>query len=442
MANDCELLTRRAGGMKSLKRTVQTDPLWDFVGSWIRRFHETQETNVAERMIYLWVSVNAWASTSVPELEHNHEDIYLVHCMARDEGFNIRFARLYEGSRPFREKVDKFVAMGPVFQVLWLRNNGVDAWNLDEDRASYVRTVLAKGPYIARRGSSKDVVPAFAPACAGGHMAPGEQIPADWPHVLSMIYQVRCNLFHGGKDYARESDRAFIGLAYAILWEMWRRELPDTLKLAYSDPQNGIQPPARRLRWNLALRRSGFLITEDGDRISVAGETDRNKHFLSTLLQAGGFGRIGGERVITNEATVDQGHWLQIVDDCHSGAECGQPDDLEQMDAYIAGIVRWSNVIGLCTANSCDGHGTGEAYIVAPSEQEARLIAWLLNGGALRWRQQDDRIVPALPSGTGVGQERFQRLPLLGVAGWLHDKQSDLAGVVALMRQSLSLGMV
>ena len=52
-----------------------------------------------------------------------------------------------------------------------------------------------------------------------------EDIPADWRHVMAAIYQVRCNLFHGGKAYYPE-DIEFVGLAYELLWGVWKSFIP------------------------------------------------------------------------------------------------------------------------------------------------------------------------------------------------------------------------
>jgi len=35
-------------------------------------------------------------------------------------------------------------------------------------------------------------------------------VPIDWPHTLSAIYQVRCNLFHGYKGVYSENDISIV----------------------------------------------------------------------------------------------------------------------------------------------------------------------------------------------------------------------------------------
>lgn len=50
----------------------------------------------------------------------------------------------------------------------------------------------------------------FSPACFRRHSENGEETPLDWPHLLSAIYQVRCNLFHGDKAPHSEIDRVLM----------------------------------------------------------------------------------------------------------------------------------------------------------------------------------------------------------------------------------------
>ena len=112
-----------------------------------------------------------------------------------------------------------------MFRALWLRNNGISPWHIDEDRRGYVQGVLARHPYIKSRRKNEKEIPAFAPLCAEDHLSAEESIPADWPHVLSMIYQVRCNLFHA----ARITAETVIGSSLSGLYDplgRLRAELP------------------------------------------------------------------------------------------------------------------------------------------------------------------------------------------------------------------------
>jgi hypothetical protein len=45
----------------------------------------------------------------------------------------------------------------------------------------------------------------------------GEQCPIDWPHTITGIYKVRCNLFHGQKAAHSEMDRHIVAAAFRTL---------------------------------------------------------------------------------------------------------------------------------------------------------------------------------------------------------------------------------
>ncbi|WP_462326142.1 hypothetical protein [Desulfoplanes sp.] len=367
IAPSCRKLTWRAKDAENpLKRSEDTRALWDFARSWIRRFKATGEQNAAERLIYLWVTVNAWASQIVEDMTKNHIDAYLVHCMAKDRKLSGRFDDLYRQDGSFARDVDEFLALGPVFQALWLRNNGIQPWNTRESRKDFVERVFKQNPFIENKNNPNDRYPAFAPACAHDHWQNNETIPVDWPHVLAMIYQVRCNLFHGGKNYSEERDRLFITLAYKILWEVWMDELPDRLK----ETNKALMP------WKRILVRSGFLVQEQGQGFSLKEETPGNRNYLDKILAKGRFGEIREDIFMPREAYVDESLWLGIVEKAHSGAESGRADDLSIMDTYMAGLVRWLHYIGIETSYSCDGHGERPPQIEVTSD--VGIALWIL----------------------------------------------------------------
>jgi hypothetical protein len=195
----CGILTYKAKDVHTLNRPTDNLELWDFARAWIQRFNEAEEQNVSEKLIYLWVTVNAWASRSVPDLSRNHEDTYLIHCMAKDCVLSERFASLYQNDHEFYNAVSSFLQMVPIFQALWLANNSIDPWNINDDRRVFVTNIIKRNPYVvSTKNGEERRFPAFSPACALKHLQNGETIPSDWPHLISMIYQVRCNLFHGG----------------------------------------------------------------------------------------------------------------------------------------------------------------------------------------------------------------------------------------------------
>ncbi|HHT9154980.1 MAG TPA: hypothetical protein ACFYD5_04115 [Candidatus Tripitaka sp. YC43] len=224
MAKQCKQLISKAEGQGELNRIEQDSELWEFLKFWIIRTRKVDETNVVEKFIYHWISFNAWASQAVPDLARNHEDAYLIHSTAKAPEFQERFSRLFSTCYDFKKNVNEFVDLAPVFQVLWLKNNDINSWDEGrESRKNFIKRVRERGPYIRVRNKDK---PAFAPGCALDHLDKREPVPADWPHVLHMIYKVRCNLFHGGKEYDSSRDRKFIELADSILWAIWKQEIP------------------------------------------------------------------------------------------------------------------------------------------------------------------------------------------------------------------------
>ena len=196
--------------------------LWDFLKGWLKKFEKTSENNYAEKFIFLWVSVNAWLSKSVPDITQNHKDEYLIACLSKDKKFQTRFNCLLE-SISFKELIKELWELLPIFQSLWLSNEQIPPWNKEHrNRMSWLMDVI---PKIKREPFTP-----YAPKCFLQHNKRGEEIPRDWPHVISVIYQIRCNLFHGGKSYSRESDRLFLKLAYEILWQMWEEEIPEYIR--------------------------------------------------------------------------------------------------------------------------------------------------------------------------------------------------------------------
>ena len=51
-------------------------------------------------------------------------------------------------------------------------------------------------------------------------------ISLDWPHTLSAIYRIRCNLFHGEKTLHSDNDVILVSLAFRVLVNMIPRLEP------------------------------------------------------------------------------------------------------------------------------------------------------------------------------------------------------------------------
>lgn len=428
----CDTLTWKAKGQPDLNVVDSDSEMWRFVSTWIQRFRGREPARNTQRnpcstsgalksefenFIYLWVSVNAWASMAVPDQSRNHEDAYLVHSMAKDAILNAHFANLLENHK-FREDVENFAALGPVFQVLWMRNHHIPAWRgIDgESRSDFVARVFADDPFHRIPGKTQiQVFPAFAPACAKTHLDAGESIPADWPHLLHMIYQVRCNLFHGGKTYESAADCDFVDYAFKILWRVWQQIVPMNV--------SGL------LTWDRLFIRSGIRFNKSDDQL-VLNEPDGNLVFLRRVLDEVGWAdRLTGNAFSLPCEKSDEQEWLNAWERCRGGAEGGPTgfDNIELgiMDTYLSGVVRWLNGLGIKTTISCEGHGPEKpcrlATVAAHEQQLAQLIA-SCSGNQLAYR--DGMII--FVDRTGRRSDRPpQKHKLLSLAESLHKHMTN-----------------
>jgi hypothetical protein len=413
---DCTRLAALAGDLQALNRPAENAELWDFVRSWLRRFEKADGDKAAERFVCLWAAVTAWASKGLPDPGRGQDEAYLGHCLARDQKLGERFANLYKIDRDFHKKVDRLLASAPVFQVSWLQRQEIPEWEPAQDRRSYVAKVLEKVP-------AQGDEPLFAPACAREHALAREALPADWPHVFSFIAQVRRNLFHGGKNYKTAGERQFLEPAMAVLWEVWRFELPAGFLIS-------------RVSWLRVLLRSGFMAREAENKITLADETDANRKYLQKLLAFGHFGTLKNNVLLPNEPSIEESYWLRAVDGCHGSADAGQAGDLAVTDTYMAGLVRWLNQVGIGIESSGDGHGEKKPWFTAVDEESARLAAWLLNFRSPRF-DQSGRTVKYAGSGPNPAAtkpaDRLKRM--LDVSEWLAKNREDLREMLAAMRR-------
>ena len=412
---DCGILTVAAGDLQALNRPAENAELWDFVRSWLRRFAKADGDKAAERFVCLWAAVMAWAAKGVPDPLRTHDETYLVHCLARDLKLSERFASLYKIDREFHKKIDRFLAQGPIFQAAWLQKNALPDWDPAQERRIFIEKAMEK---VAADGQAP-----YAPACGHGHLLGAEKIPADWAHVFAAVAQVRRNLFHGGKNYKNAGERQFLEPAMAILWEVWRFELPSGLLLS-------------RVSWLRALLRSGFMAREAENKITLADENEANKKYLQKLLAAGHFGSLKNDIFLPNEPYVEESYWLRAVDSTHGTAAGVQADDLGVMDTYMGGLVRWLNQVGIGTELSCDGHGEKKPHFIAVDEESARLAAWLLNFRATQFNQSGKTVKYA---GSGpnpnAAKPADRQKKMLDVAEWLAKNREDLKVMVAAMRK-------
>ena len=223
-----EQLTRQARSKKGeyplyrAFKTLDRVPLYEkFAADWLRRVVRNLGTvdnpeSYFTRFIYLWITYNSWLTLTAPDDSKNDRDQYLIDAIAASEVHSDRFERLLGHEEEFEKNCKEFSSLGPVFSSVWLKKIGLRPWEEGEDRSFFLRDVKKK-----ITGKKFKHVP-YSPCCAFDHDLGG--VPCDWKHVIHMIYQVRCNLFHGGKSSSQYRDVKFVTLAFKILWSMFKEE--------------------------------------------------------------------------------------------------------------------------------------------------------------------------------------------------------------------------
>lgn len=440
---------------------------WDIAESWLRYWESGNTASISVNLTKLWDIVTTWASAcantrprfpntenykgrrTTPDLSCFPDGV--IGYMACDKTMCDNFSRSYEQSPGFRRDADALFAFAPIFDARILREKGIEPWGEEEDRQEFIARVIQKIP------DAKDVPydlrtdrQVCAPPCFGWHDE-WNPLEKDWPHTLFLIEQICRNLAcHVPDDVPPEcADSRLITPAYNILLEMWRQELPVTMRSAL---------PCR-LPWRRILVRSGFMAYPiDELHVSLADEREKNLAYLETILGMGRFGRLEGKICCFDEPEIEQGHWLDTVEQCKVG-DNGQFDDLEILDTHMAGIVRWLNLVGIRTDFSCDGHydqhtGTRrKAYITCPTWEEARMAGSLiflsgLLGERVVHRGDTTVLIPEStqtppprrrPNGELIYTARTKPhvRQLLEVAEWLHDNRERLSCMLPMLRQAL-----
>ncbi len=237
-----------------LDRTQEND-FWIYFNNWLKKANVAASGGPDEppsyfsALIYLWVVFNGWLGKVVKDHENAESDAKLVNAAARDVELNRLFDTLITNHLQFKMIAHRFRDLFPIFQALTIRDFKLPPWDdAIRNRHDYRRAVFVEeekrfgsltADKEAKKGSPltdgegtkllKLLDRDFAPLCCCRHQTDpadfqtfdASRVPLDWPHVLSGIYKVRCNLFHGGKSVFYGGDALFVELAYRILWEVW-----------------------------------------------------------------------------------------------------------------------------------------------------------------------------------------------------------------------------
>ena len=208
-------------GYESIPFPVEPD-FQTFAKSWTEQINASD--NYFIKFIYLWFIFNSWLSLVVAHLDSSEDylkDNVLISVIAAAEIYADRFEALRK-EEEFNIMTQEFIKLGPIFKATWLNREYITPpWRKSRlSRTAWVKKVHKDNKVAIKKTRKASQYP-FNPECAFEHDY--GKIPCDWHHTIWMIYQVRCNLFHGGKGY-NLYDREFIEKSYKILWGMLKKE--------------------------------------------------------------------------------------------------------------------------------------------------------------------------------------------------------------------------
>ncbi len=165
------------------------------------RLEEPQSGRASfEGLIFAWIAFNGWASC----VTGKDTDKEMIEALSFSGALRSDFDHLLSSDPSFHEVARDFHSHWPIFKAQELAER--DIWvakgtSRDERVKEYLE-----------RGAIK-----FSPPCWKRHRDAGEEMPLDWPHTISAIYQLRCNLFHGHKGTRSPNDHELVQRAFRVL---------------------------------------------------------------------------------------------------------------------------------------------------------------------------------------------------------------------------------
>jgi hypothetical protein len=179
------------------------------ISGWFERAWQARECSSEdsfEPLIFAWFAFNGWAAC-VTGLDQDRAYLdALMCCPEVTERFQ---AALNSPDSGLAQHASDFASLWPIFEVRALRQRSIHTWHASHlgrtDRTALVQDYLSRG------------ATSFQPQCWVHHQQAGEQPPLDWPHTLSALYRVRCNLFHGEKAAHSEMDQVVVVSALQTL---------------------------------------------------------------------------------------------------------------------------------------------------------------------------------------------------------------------------------
>lgn len=147
-----------------------------FTEKWLQRAERTQRClDDGDRFISLWIAFNGWMKGEFGEKQNDKD---LIKEVKKNQPFKDTFIKLRNDSMEFRQNLDK------------LSNYSVLDMRYMDDPSKYKR------------------------------------YDGSFQSLLEVIYQVRCNLFHGRKDVDDDrKDFELVSLSYNILLPLFKEYL-------------------------------------------------------------------------------------------------------------------------------------------------------------------------------------------------------------------------
>ena len=199
-----------------------------------------------------------------------------------------------------------------------------------------------------------------------------------------------------------------------------------------------------QIEWRRAFIRSGFNPIEADGKFDFNSENHGIQLFLHSILsELPPVGEYRSGVFSPSAPTVDETNWLAAIEKVRGGSEGGHADmerfQIEIMDTYMAGIVRWVNAAGIRTTHSCDGHPPYERHgpriMLANENQKTPLTyflrvvsdgEWIFRGHSSLCKSSDLR---RSRDGEQVNPDRAW---LLDVAEAIHRHQAPLHQLVEI----------
>lgn len=149
------------------------------------------EDNCFEAFMFTWIAFNGWAAC----ISGIDGDIAIIRALIQYEPLGTKFTELFGSDQNFKSYATQFSRLWPIFEVKSARHVHYDH---DAVRAEIINEYLIQKAIV------------YSPPCWERHKKESSDIPIDWPHTLSALYRVRCNLFHGEKALSSENDKQIV----------------------------------------------------------------------------------------------------------------------------------------------------------------------------------------------------------------------------------------